>query len=159
MTRSTGKILFVCLGNICRSPLAEGIMRHIQPSYGFNFELDSAGTSDYHSGEAPDPRTQKSALKNGINLSHLKARPIKSSDLETFDRIFTMDKNNLLHLQQNFKSSSGLSKISLLPHPEKEGVSVEIPDTYYGKETHFDEVFDLLSGSLHRLCKQLKSLE
>lgn len=159
MTKPTGKILFVCLGNICRSPLAEGLMRQIQPEYALNFTLDSAGTSAYHSGEAPDPRTQHSALKKGLDLSELRARQFRASDLETFDKIFVMDHKNLLDIQIKFKTSHGLFKIGLLPHPELEGEYIEIPDPYYGSEKQFDEVFDLVSKGIHRLCRQLKSFE
>lgn len=147
-------ILFVCLGNICRSPLAEGLMRSIQTQYQLNFHLDSAGTSGYHRGEAPDSRTRANALKNGIDLSQLKSRQFVHEDLSRFDRIFVMDRNNLRDIHMNFKESNQLHKLSLLPHPEKKGESIEIPDPYYGTENDFENVFQLLSKSIETLCQE-----
>jgi len=152
-------ILFVCLGNICRSPLAEGLMRKIQVNYNLNFDIDSAGTSGYHQGEKPDARTIANALKNGLDLSNLRARQFLVKDLEAFDHIFTMDKNNFMDIQNTHIDSIHLQKLSLLPHPEKQGEYIEIPDPYYGTEKDFEKVFWLLKNSLEALCKSLSETD
>src|SRR5262249_17041711 len=88
------KILFVCLGNIWRSPLGEGIMLHLKEKHGLRVEVDSAGTANYHVGEAPDRRMIANARKNGVDLSALRARQLRSSDLDDFDAVYVMDKSN-----------------------------------------------------------------
>jgi protein-tyrosine phosphatase len=148
------KLLFVCLGNICRSPLAEALMRQMQTEFNLDFELDSAGTSGYHSGEPPDVRTRANALKNGLDVSYLRARQFVPNDLEAFDQIFTMDRNNLLDIQKAHPKSEHIHKLTLLPHPDKKGEYIEIPDPYYGNEADFEHVFQLLSKSVSTLCKE-----
>jgi protein-tyrosine phosphatase len=143
------RLLFVCLGNICRSPLAEALMRQVQSEYNLDFELDSAGTS----GEPPDARTRANALKNGIDISYLRARQFVPNDLNAFDKIYTMDRNNLSDIRNANPGSEYLHKLSLLPHPEKKGEFIEIPDPYYGAEADFEHVFQLLSNSVAALCK------
>lgn len=148
-------ILFVCLGNICRSPLAEGIMHQTQTRFNLQFRLDSAGTSAFHTGEAPDPRTVANALKNNLDISHLRARPFVAGDLEKFEKIFVMDRNNLNTIAKAHPHSVHLSRLSLLPHPERNQEFVEIPDPYYGNENDFEHVFQLLSKSIFTLCREL----
>ncbi|HQQ93575.1 MAG TPA: low molecular weight protein-tyrosine-phosphatase [Bacteroidia bacterium] len=150
------RLLFVCLGNICRSPLAEGIMSHLSQKHGLNLFLDSAGTSDYHRGEAPDPRTIKNARKNGIDLSGLRARPFRTEDFDAFDLIFAMDHSNLKYIQTQCKNPDHLKKLHLLPHPELEHGRVEIPDPYYGNDGDFESVFQLVYKSCEKLCAELK---
>jgi protein-tyrosine phosphatase len=151
--KKKNRLLFVCLGNICRSPLAEALMRQIQTGYNLNFELDSAGTSGFHKGEKPDARTRANALKNGLDISYLRARQFVSHDLSAFDRIYVMDRNNLSDIQNANPGSEYLHKLSLLPHPEKPGEFIEIPDPYYGTEADFQHVFQLLRKSVSALCK------
>jgi len=153
------RLLFVCLGNICRSPLAEALMRQIQTEYNLDFELDSAGTSGYHSGELPDARTRANALKNGIDISYLRARQFLPDDLNAFDHIYTMDRNNLLDIQNANPGSEHLNKLSLLPHPDKKGEFIEIPDPYYGTEADFEHVFQLLNTSVAVLCKGFNQID
>lgn len=150
------KILFVCLGNICRSPLAEGLMRQIQTEYQLDIQLDSAGTSGYHSGEAPDPRTQHSAIKRGLDISGLRARQVRNEDLRHFDLLVAMDRNNLDTLKKTLSPIELHHKLRLLPHPGKTGEFVEIPDPYYGDSRDFDAVYFLLSESIHCFCRELR---
>ena len=154
-TSSQKSILFVCLGNICRSPLAEGIMRHIQQQYGLNLKIDSAGTSSYHTNEAPDPRTQQNAKKHGVDLSSLRARTFVKEDLETFAYIYVMDKSNRDTLANKFQTHPHFAKIKLLPHPASSAQSVEIPDPSYGSEREFEAVVQLIYDSRLFLCAQL----
>lgn len=143
----------VCLGNICRSPLAEGLLRYKSKEYGLNLEIDSAGTGGWHVGEAPDMRTTKNALKHGVDISSLSARQIKLQDLDFFDRIYVMDKSNLANVQAIAKPNQ-LHKISLILDTVKDSIS-EVPDPYYGDEDSFEEVFQLLYKATDAICKSI----
>jgi len=145
------RILFVCLGNICRSPLAEGIMLHLKEKHNLKLHIDSAGTASYHIGEAPDPRTIANAKKNGVDLSKLRARQFGSKDFDEFDLIYVMDQSNLKNVQRLASHDHHLKKVSLfldLLHPKEEK---EVPDPYYGNEELFEEVFQLV----YRTCETL----
>ena len=107
------KILFVCLGNICRSPLAEGIMLHLKQKNNLQLKIDSAGTANYHVNEAPDPRTIANAKKNGVDLSALRARQFQVTDFDGFDKIYVMDKNNLKNVLSLAKDQKHKEKVSL----------------------------------------------
>lgn len=131
----------VCLGNICRSPLAEGIFRHLSDPK--EFTVDSAGTANYHTGAQPDSRSIAIAAKNGIDISNQKARQLTAGDLDDFDYIFVMDEQNLVNALSLSTSEAQRQKISLLT--KASGVCAEnIPDPYYGDEKDFDYVFDLV---------------
>ncbi|MBA3664287.1 MAG: low molecular weight phosphotyrosine protein phosphatase [Bacteroidetes bacterium] len=146
------KILFVCLGNICRSPLAEGIMLHLKNNHQLNIEIDSAGTANYHVNEAPDPRTIANARKNGVDLSSLRARQFHVSDFEKFDHIYVMDKSNLNNVLSIAKNESHKKKVSLFLETLYPGKYLEVPDPYYGSEQHFEEVFQLV----YKACDNLR---
>lgn len=146
------KILFVCLGNICRSPLAEGIMLHLKEKYELPLEIDSAGTSHYHIGESPDKRTIANAKRNGIDLSHLRARQFDLSDFEKFDRIFVMDESNYKNVLALSDNSGHHQKVSLLLSATGNSDLSEVPDPYFGGEKSFDLVFDLV----YTACEQLR---
>ncbi len=147
------KILFVCLGNICRSPVAEGIMLHLMKEGKLHkeWQVDSAGTAGYHIGETPDHRTIKNAKKNGVDLSKLRARKFSVTDFDTFDKIYVMDESNFQNVLSLTKDASHHRKIDYLlnvTHPAK---NLPVPDPYYGNETHFEEVFQLV----YNACKKL----
>jgi protein-tyrosine phosphatase len=147
------KILFVCLGNICRSPLAEGIMLHLKDLHNLALEIDSAGTANYHVGEAPDQRTIANALKNGVDLSALRARQFVADDFEKFDRIYVMDRNNLKNVLALAQTPAHKEKVGLLLDCLYKHEQREVPDPYYGGETGFEEVFQLV----FRACEALKN--
>jgi protein-tyrosine phosphatase len=131
----------VCLGNICRSPLAEGIMRSKLSST--HFFIDSAGTSGFHSGNAPDPRSIEVAQKNGLDISQQKSRPFRAYDLEEFDVIFVMDKSNYRDVIRHVQNEDERQKVKLiLNYPSSK--TVEVPDPYYGGKNGFDHVYNLL---------------
>ena len=144
------KLLFVCLGNICRSPLAEGIMIHLKNKHNLPLEIDSAGTAHYHIGEAPDRRTIANAKKNGIDLSALRARQFKISDFDAFDNIYVMDKNNLKNVMMLAKNELHKNKVSLFLKPG-DNKTQEVPDPYYGTEEDFEYVFKLV----YKTCEEL----
>ena len=147
------KILFVCLGNICRSPVAEGIMLHLinQHKLQDKVQVDSAGTAGYHVGEAPDHRTVRNAKKNGVDLSQLRARRFERSDFENFDRIFVMDANNYRDVLSVTREKSHHAKVDYLLNVSQAGKNLPVPDPYYGDEQHFEEVFHLV----YRACERL----
>lgn len=148
------KILMVCLGNICRSPLAEGIMRSKLSST--HFLIDSAGTSGFHSGNAPDPRSIEVAQKNGLDISQQKSRPFRAYDLEEFDVIFVMDKANYRDVIRHVQNEDERQKVKLIlnyPNSEKE----EVPDPYYGGKNGFDHVYNLLEEACTFHSNQLMS--
>lgn len=146
------KILFVCLGNICRSPLAEGILRHFNERNQLGLELDSAGTSSYHTGEAPDPRTIANALTHGVDLRSLRARTFSPSDFEHFDFIYVMDKQNLKHVRALARSEDEANKVQLYLSAVYGRPNLEVPDPYYGSEKDFEAVFQLLQKASKDWC-------
>jgi len=148
------KILMVCLGNICRSPLAEGIMRSKLSST--HFFIDSAGTSGFHSGNAPDPRSIEVAQKNGLDISQQKSRPFRAYDLEEFDVIFVMDKANYRDVIRHVQNEDERQKVKLiLNYPNSE--TKEVPDPYYGGKNGFDHVYNLLEKACTFHSNQLIS--
>ena len=146
------RILFVCMGNICRSPTAEGVTRTLAERIGVaaGFEFDSAGTHGYHIGNAPDARASKAAARRGYDLRSLKARQVNSSDFERFDRILAMDRDNLELLKQDCPTvhhgKLGLFLEFASGHDEK-----EVPDPYYGGPEGFERVLDLIEDAAHGL--------
>jgi protein-tyrosine phosphatase len=108
------KILMVCLGNICRSPLAEGVLRHLSEQQGLGWEIDSAGTGDWHVGHPPDPRSVQVARRNGIDISKLRGRQFRVQDFDDFDRIFVMDLNNYRDVLRKARSDADREKVQLL---------------------------------------------
>ncbi|MCE3226505.1 MAG: protein tyrosine phosphatase [Bacteroidetes bacterium] len=140
------------MGNICRSPLAEGIMLHLNEKHDLKLEIDSAGTASYHIGEAPDDRTIANAKKNGVDLSKLRARQFSASDFDKFDFIYVMDKNNLKNVLSLAKNDSHKQKVSLFLDTLHPGENLEVPDPYYGTEKNFEEVFQLV----YKACDHLR---
>lgn len=144
----------VCLGNICRSPLAEGIMRSKLPE---NFIVDSAGTISMHEGEHPDRRAIKTATKHGIDISKLKSRPIKKEDLEQFDKIFCMDLKNLRDVSSLAENETERQKISLLLNETGNNRNAEVPDPYYGGMEDFENVYQMLDNACEIIKQKLIS--
>ncbi|WP_312076205.1 low molecular weight protein-tyrosine-phosphatase [Chryseobacterium sp.] len=147
------KILMVCLGNICRSPLAEGIMKS---KLSESFEVDSAGTIDMHEGSRPDKRSIEVASKNGLDISYQKSRPIKPYDLEYYDKIFCMDKNNLRDVISMTKNEEQRQKISLLMQDlNLKQYPLEVPDPYWSGSEGFDQVYRQIDEACEIISKKL----
>ena len=151
------RILFVCMGNICRSPIAEAVARTMAQRQGLSSRLafDSAGThGHHHAGEAPDPRARRVAARRGYDLSRLRARVVSDTDFERFDRILAMDESNLADLRRRSAEERRPKLALFLPYAAGLGLT-DIPDPYYGAESGFDRVVDLCELAAEGLIAEL----
>lgn len=151
-------ILFLCLGNICRSPMAEGIFRHLADSsaHGHRFEVDSAGNGGWHEGEPPNPRAISVARRHGIDISAGRARAVRAADLDRFDLILCMDRGNIARLEAAFPGRVGKSKAEValyLDHAT--GMPGEVPDPYHGDISDYERVFWMLLHANQALLEKL----
>ena len=153
----TFRVLLVCMGNICRSPTAEGVLRHFIKNnmLGDKVEVDSAGTHGYHVGEAPDSRTQRAAAVRGYNLSQLRARKVARQDLDYFDLILAMDKSNLDNLRR-LATPEQQERIKLFMDYARSFDDDEVPDPYYGLGHGFDLVLDMVEDASLGLIEEIK---
>lgn len=144
----------VCLGNICRSPMAEGILKHKALNAGKNYYVDSAGTSNYHVGEAPDKRAVQQMKKYQIDISGLKARQFTVNDFDSFDLILAMDKSNydnIIKLARNEHDKKKVKMIMQYVYPHE---AISVPDPYYGGEDGFQEVYNMLTLASEKIIEQ-----
>ncbi len=145
----------VCLGNICRSPLAEGILRDKAEKLGLDIYIDSAGTSNYHIGEHPDSRTIANARKHGVDVSHLKGRQFTVADFDAFDRIFVMDASNYSDVIALARNEADKNKVEMILNRLHPGSNMPVPDPYFGGEQGFENVFILLEQACDVIAKSL----
>lgn len=138
------KILMVCLGNICRSPLAEGILQKKAMEAGLNWTIDSAGTNGFHTGEAPHLLSQKVAKQNGVDISCQLARKFKAEDLDLFDRIYAMAEDVLADMRKIAGPTMNDSNIKLFLEELYPGQNMDVPDPWYGDEDGYHEVYELI---------------
>ncbi len=150
-------ILMVCLGNICRSPLAHGILESKLPSD--QFYVDSAGTANYHVGDSPDHRSISVAKSNGIDISKQQGRQFKVSDFDRFDYIFTMDDSNYQNLIALARNSSDIGKVKCILEVDKSIDFSHVPDPYYGDISDFETVFQLLEKVCTTLSIELQNID
>lgn len=150
-------VLFVCLGNICRSPLAEGVFRHIVEQQGIaeRIKTDSAGTGGWHTGEAPDRRSIAVASRYGLDLSKLKARQINKRDFSTFDIILGMDASNVSNIRR-IAPDEARKRVHLFSTLTL-GEAWDVPDPYYGDASDFERVYHMISEGCMSLAERLKS--
>ena len=148
------RVLFVCLGNICRSPLAEAAFRAEAERTGLEVEVDSAGTGDWHRGQAPDRRAIAAAQRNGVDISGLRARQVTRGDFDRFDEIVALDEENLADLKRLRPDGARASLSLLLDHvPGREGQAVA--DPYYGGDSHFDVTWRDVTEGARGLARKL----
>lgn len=149
----------VCLGNICRSPLAEGILRQKIQELNLDVIVDSAGISDNHVNQHPDNRTVLNAKKHGIDISKLKARQFQVADFDTFDTIFVMDSDNYADVLVMSRNEKDKNKVELILNRVYPNSNMEIPDPYFGGEQGFENVYQLLNKACDAIAKSLQSLK
>ena len=148
-------VLFVCLGNICRSPMAEGALRAAAAKAGLDITVDSAGTADYHIGEAPDPRAIAIAKEHGVDISGAIARQLTSDDFSRFTHIFALDKANVAGINAR-APRHGAAKRSLLLDVVDGRSGEAVPDPYYGDETDFAECWKTIEQAVEAIVDQLQ---
>ncbi len=148
------KVLFVCLGNICRSPMAEGIFRDVIEKAGLEQQvmIDSAGTHGYHIGEPPDARAQSTTARHGISIADLRGRQVEAEDLKRFDYVLAMDEENLANLRR----LPGSAQVRLFLEFACATSTREVPDPYYGGLGGFDRVYDLLEDAAQGLLADIR---
>lgn len=148
-------VLFVCLGNICRSPLAEGVFRSLVAREGFDVDIDSAGTGDWHVGNPPDRRAQAIAARHGVDIAHLRARLVTPDDFRRFTHIVAMDASNLANLEA-MRPADGTAELArLMDYAVEEGMT-DVPDPYYGGPEGFDETYRLVEAGARGLLNHLR---
>lgn len=148
------KILMVCLGNICRSPLAEGILQKKIDQAGLNWQVDSAGTNGYHIGEAPHRLSQKVALQNGIDISRQLSRKFVKEDIERFDKIYAMADDVVDEMKMIARNKFDAAKVDLLLNENYPGQTRDVPDPWSGPEADYHEVYELIDKACDAMIKK-----
>ncbi|PVW16518.1 low molecular weight protein-tyrosine-phosphatase [Marixanthomonas spongiae] len=147
------KILMVCLGNICRSPLAEGLLKaKVDPDKVY---VTSAGTGHWHVGEQPDPRSIAVAKKNNLDITDQRGRQFKAEDFNEFDHIFVMDNSNKENVLKLAKTEADRKKVQLILDEIFPGENVDVPDPYYGGDSGFDRVYDMLNQACQSIANRI----
>ena len=147
-------ILMVCLGNICRSPLAEGILQHKVNEAGLSWKVESAGTNSYHIGEPPHHLSQKVAQLNGINICDQRARRFKPSDLEEYDLLYAMSKDVIADMKTMAGNNWQQEKVKLLMDELHPGQQKDVPDPWYGPEPGYHEVYKMIEAACDKILKK-----
>ena len=138
------RVLMVCLGNICRSPMADGWLRHKAKMLDLSIEVDSAGTANYHIGKQPDHRMRRISLEYGVSIDELRARQFSVADFDNYDIIFAMDRNNEQNILRLARNENDKQKVRLFLNELYPDQNLEVPDPYYGTDANFKEVIELL---------------
>lgn len=153
-------VLFVCTGNICRSPTAEGLFRSRVEKAGVSdkFIIDSAGTGGWHIGKAPDARSIATALKRGVDISGLRARQLQLDDYMNFQHLIALDESHLSHMQSG-RPAKATARISLLMHHAEVRAWTDVPDPYYGGQEDFERAYDLIEAGVDGLFRTLWKIQ
>jgi len=155
LSNKTMKVLMVCLGNICRSPLAEGILKSICTNEKLTWEIDSCSTSNFHIGSSPDPRSIKKANDYNIDISKQKARQFnENKDFDYYDIIYVMDRSNYDNICKLTKNKDFLKKVKLILAEDDKEPTVEVPDPYWSKDDGFEHVYNLLNNACLEIIKK-----
>ncbi len=149
------RILMVCLGNICRSPIAEGVLLHKAQKQGLNWTVESAGTESYHVGEAPHRFSQKICLINGIDISSQRARQINRRDFEQYDIIYALATDVYEEIRRISRSDAEMKKVVLFMNELNAGKNESVPDPYYGAEDGYTTVFELIDKTCDAIIRRL----
>ena len=149
-------ILMVCLGNICRSPLAEGILQHKVKEAGLDWKVDSAGTNGYHVGEAPHQLSQKVARERGLDISEQCARRFAATDFDRFDKIYAMADDVIDEMKWIAREKFDASKVDLLMNEVYPGKNKDVPDPWYGPEPGYHEVYDMIDKACDAIIDKYK---
>ncbi len=148
------KVLMVCLGNICRSPLAEGILQQQAEQAGLNWVVESAGTNSYHIGEAPHPLSQKVALLHGIDISAQRARRFTAHDLRNFDRIYALANDVWADIRKIAGGEYDDNKVDMLMNEIFPGKNMDVPDPWYGPEPGYHEAFEMIEQACRKIIQK-----
>jgi protein-tyrosine phosphatase len=148
------KILMVCLGNICRSPLAEGILQDKIKKSGLDWTVDSAGTNGYHVGEAPHPLSQKVALQHGIDISKQRARKFGAEDFNNFDKIYAMADDVVYEMRKIAGKKFDSSKVDLLMNEVYPGKNMDVPDPWSGPESEYHQAYKMIDDASEKIIEK-----
>jgi len=151
------KILMVCLGNICRSPMAEGIMQAKIKKYNLDVQVDSAGFEPYHTGDAPDFRAVRVMKQHGIDITGQRSRLFRKSDFAVFDRIYVMDSGNYQDVKAAATNMDQIRKVDYLLNASYPGTNKAVPDPYYGGDQGFEKTYQLLDSAIEQITIALKN--
>ncbi len=153
------KILMVCLGNICRSPMAEGLMKAKIEKYKLDVEVDSAGFEPFHTGDAPDFRATRVMKQHGIDISRQRSRLFRESDFTDFDRIYVMDSGNFQDVKSVARNGIQMQKVDYILNISHPGSNKPVPDPYYGGEQGFEKTYQLLDSATELIAQEIKNGE
>ncbi len=148
------KILMVCLGNICRSPLAEGVLQHKAFKAGLSWSVESAGTNGYHDGEAPHRLSQKVAKINGIDISQQRSRKLTAADFEVYDKIYAMAEDVIDDMKRIAGKKYNAEKVALLMNEFHPGKNMDVPDPWYGTEPGYHEVYEMIDKACDAIIEK-----
>lgn len=152
------KILMVCLGNICRSPLAEGILQHKAWQAGLTWSVESAGTNGYHTGEAPHPLSRKVAKLNGIDISNQRSRKFVAEDFDKYDKIYAMANDVIDEMKSIARNKYDRKKVNLLLNESFPGKNMDVPDPWYGPEPGYHQVFKMIDEACDKIIEKCSML-
>lgn len=148
------KILMVCLGNICRSPIAHGLLKHKADKLNLNWEVDSAGTSDWHEGELPNEKSIKVMNDFGIDITYQRSRPLRINDLEYYDVIYVMDASNHKNVTDMAKSEAEIAKVKMIMNEVSPGMNQAVPDPWGLTQKHYEEVYAMLDVATDKVIER-----
>ncbi|MBK7148184.1 MAG: low molecular weight phosphotyrosine protein phosphatase [Bacteroidetes bacterium] len=146
----------VCLGNICRSPIAHGLLKHKADKLGLSWVVDSAGTSDWHAGELPNEKSIRVMKEHGIDITYQRSRLLTRQDLQDFELIYVMDESNLANVVNMASSEAEINKIKMIMNEVREGQNEPVPDPWGLSQQHYEEVYAMLDEATDKIIERLR---